>query len=97
MPAIEPQACLGTGGRAHLRPVPCPEPRPGAASRREDPWSVGFRESIAVGGPAWRRARGLATWKDEARRWRGLRYIAPGCLCPLPEDLLPTWRGACHG
>jgi len=47
---------------------------------------------VPVGGYAWRRARGLETWRDLARRWRVLRYTPPGCLCPLPESLIEALR-----
>ena len=47
----------------------------------------------AVGGPAWRRRRGLQTLADLAREYRARRYCRePGMLAPLPDDLLPAWR-----
>lgn len=49
---------------------------------------------IPVGGYRWRKARGLETWRDHARRWRALRYTPPGTLCPTPDSLLPCWREA---
>jgi len=42
---------------------------------------------VVVGGYPWRRERGLETLGD-----RALRFLRPGCLVPLPEDLLPRRR-----
>jgi hypothetical protein len=45
-----------------------------------------------VGGPSWRRQHGLLTWRDMALEYSARRFIRPGALMPLPEDLLPAWR-----
>lgn len=52
----------------------------------------GESNCILAGGYAWRRARGLETLGDLARRYRAVRFLRPGALVPLPEDLLPRWR-----
>lgn len=45
-----------------------------------------------LGGPAWRRQHGLLTWRELAREYAERRFIRPGALVPLPEDLIPGWR-----
>ena len=46
------------------------------------------REPIELGGPAWRRARGLLTLADLAADYRATHYIRhPGLLAALPCDL----------
>jgi hypothetical protein len=45
-----------------------------------------------VGGPAWRRRHKLMNWRDLARDYAERRFVRPGALVPLPEDLIPGWR-----
>lgn len=47
--------------------------------------------SSTTGGYRWRKAKGLLTWRDHARRWRALRFVPIGARAPLPESLLPVW------
>ena len=53
--------------------------------------STSFPE--VIGGRTWRRRNGLETIGDRVLRWRAARYTPPGCLCPLPDSLLPRWQG----
>lgn len=45
---------------------------------------------------AWRRSRGLLTWKDVSLRWRMARYAPAGCRSPIPgvDCRLPRWRAS---
>ena len=63
-------------------------PKDGAALAPVIPIAFARRK----GGPAWRRAKGLQTWRELAREYAERRFIRPGSLVALPEDLLPGWR-----
>jgi hypothetical protein len=41
-----------------------------------------------LGGLAWRRARGLLTWRDEARVYRAERHPRGPYRVPMPADLI---------
>lgn len=68
------------------------KPASGMEPRAGKQITIANPEYSRVGGLAWRKARGLLTWRDHARHWRALRYVPPGALVPLPESLLPRWR-----
>jgi hypothetical protein len=54
----------------------------------ERPQSTATAGRVPIGSYAWRRARGLETWRDLSRRWRAVRFVRPGAMVPLPEDLI---------
>lgn len=53
------------------------------------PISAAYR----TGGLRWRREHGLLTLRDLVNEYNRRRFIRPGALFPLPEDLLPHGPG----
>jgi hypothetical protein len=67
------------------------DPSPAAPSATAAP-VIPLAFAKRVGGPWWRRQHGLLTWRELAREYAERRFIRPGALVPLPEDLIPGWR-----
>jgi len=49
--------------------------------------------ALRIGGLRWRREHGLLTTRDLVSQYIRRRFVRPGALHPLPEDLLPQWGG----
>lgn len=45
-----------------------------------------------IGGRAWRKANGLETIADKVNEYLARRFLRPGAMFPMPEDLAPGWR-----
>ena len=48
--------------------------------------------TVPAGAYPWRKSQSPLTLHDLARIYRAMRFLRPGALVPLPEDLLPQYR-----
>lgn len=71
----------------HRPPEPAPTPRSGPLAK-----VIPITAARRRGGRAWRKDHGLETIGDKVAEYLARRFLRPGALHPLPEDVTPGWR-----